>query len=46
MAITAESNRHGEYTQVIKCPKCKKAMWISLKVNGQSVKCPHCAHVI
>lgn len=44
-AMKASSTRDSENTEVIKCPKCGKAMWISRKVNGQSVQCPHCAHV-
>jgi len=46
MTIMAESSRHGEYTEVIKCPGCGRAIWISPKVNGQSVQCPHCSHII
>jgi DNA-directed RNA polymerase subunit RPC12/RpoP len=46
MTVKASATRDSENTEVIKCPSCGKAMWISRKVNGQSVQCPHCAHVI
>lgn len=46
MTVKASSTRDSENTEVIKCPSCGKAMWISRKVNGQNVQCPHCARVI
>lgn len=46
MAIKASKNRDSNNTQVLKCPGCGKAIWISPKINGQMVECPFCARNI
>ena len=43
--VKGSAHKDSKNTEVVRCPSCGKAMWVSSKVNGENVECPHCAHV-